>query len=180
MHCLVGVIERAVTTTDELLSLLAAQQQASQASLISSDPNDAATDSRSGSTLDNAAAERAAAVAAVQSQFKGVFSTTIAFAPGAIMFSPDESAVLGELHSVVEGVINVAQQAPRLLFMRAFAQYFEGKPSGLNPVSIIRGTPRFVELRSYINDAVLADFGQAREYVKVIGRDSYRSLSRTA
>lgn len=48
-----------------------------------------------------------------------------------------------------------------------FLQYFEGKPSGLNPVSIVRATPRFVDLRESITDAVLADFHAATEYVKV-------------
>ena len=35
------------------------------------------------------------------------------------------------------------QQAPRLVFMRAFAQYFDGKPSGLNPPAIIRNNLYF-------------------------------------
>ena len=43
----------------------------------------------------------------------------------------------------LEGIISVAQQAPRIVFMRAFAPYFEGKPSGLNPPSIIRATKMF-------------------------------------
>lgn len=34
-------------------------------------------------------------------------------------------------------------QAPRIIFMRPFAPYFEGKPSGLNPPSIIRATDKF-------------------------------------
>lgn len=34
-------------------------------------------------------------------------------------------------------------------------------------MSIVRATPRFMELRGAINDAVLADFGAAGEYVKV-------------
>lgn len=61
-------------------------------------------------------------------------------------------------------------QAPRLVFMRAFAQYFDGKPSGLNPPSIIRATPYFSQLRDAINDTILEDYGAARDYVKVGGR----------
>ena len=58
-------------------------------------------------------------------------------------------------------------QAPRILFMRAFAQYFEGKPSGLNPVNIIRTTPNFVNLCEKINETVKKDFLASGEYVKV-------------
>jgi hypothetical protein len=35
--------------------------------------------------------------------------------------------------------------------MRVFSQYFEGKPAGLNPPSIIRATPLFQQLRTQIN-----------------------------
>lgn len=51
--------------------------------------------------------------------------------------------MLDELNGAVEGVVSVVQQAPRLVFMRGFAPYFEGKPSGLNPPAIIRATPLF-------------------------------------
>lgn len=46
-------------------------------------------------------------------------------------------------------------------------QYFEGKPSGLNPPNIIRTTPHFIQLRAGINAAVLEDYAAARESVKV-------------
>jgi len=51
--------------------------------------------------------------------------------------------VLEELNVALEGIISIAQQAPRIVFMRVFAPYFEGKPSGLNPPSIIRSTEMF-------------------------------------
>jgi hypothetical protein len=96
-----------------------------------------------------------------------VFLTTISLQPGIIKFTPDAPVVLNEIGVVLDGVVNIAQQAPRLLFMRAFAQYFEGKPSGLNPLSIIRSTPDFVQLRSSILDTISADFTDSRDYVKV-------------
>lgn len=51
--------------------------------------------------------------------------------------------------------------------MRAFAQYFDGKPSGLNPPAIIRNNPYFQELRLSISESVSKDFVAARDYVKV-------------
>eukprot|EP00201_Polytomella_parva_P020499 CAMPEP_0175042260 /NCGR_PEP_ID=MMETSP0052_2-20121109/2450_1 /TAXON_ID=51329 ORGANISM="Polytomella parva, Strain SAG 63-3" /NCGR_SAMPLE_ID=MMETSP0052_2 /ASSEMBLY_ACC=CAM_ASM_000194 /LENGTH=3805 /DNA_ID=CAMNT_0016305023 /DNA_START=33 /DNA_END=11446 /DNA_ORIENTATION=+ len=105
-------------------------------------------------------------------QSKGVFMTTISFVPDAIAFTPDSAAILDELNTVVEGIINMAQQAPRLIFMRAFASYFDGKPSGLNPTTIIRSTPYFVQLRTSINDTIVDDFASARDYVKLF--EGYR------
>ncbi len=53
---------------------------------------------------------------------KGVFTTIIGFVPESITFTPDDSAVLDELNNMMEGIIGLAQQAPRLIFMRAFTQ----------------------------------------------------------
>lgn len=58
-------------------------------------------------------------------------------------------------------------QAPRLVFMRVFAQYFDGKPSGLNPPAIIRNNHYFQDLRLKINESISEDYTAAREYVKV-------------
>ena len=51
--------------------------------------------------------------------------------------------------------------------MRVFAQYFDGKPSGLNPPAIIRNNLYFQDLRIKISDSITEDYGNAREYVKV-------------
>jgi hypothetical protein len=59
------------------------------------------------------------------------------------------------------------QAAPRLLFMRAFAYHFNGKPSGLNTVNIIRSMPAYVALRARINEVVLADYAAVREASRV-------------
>eukprot|EP00798_Chlamydomonas_sp_ICE-L_P012760 gene12760-16011_t len=102
---------------------------------------------------------------AADKQSKGTFITTIAFVPDSITFSPDNVAVLEEMTSVVEGIINIAQQAPRLLFMRAFAGYFQGKPSGINPPAVIRSNEYFQDLR---------DYTEAREYVQLF--EEYRKI----
>ena len=70
---------------------------------------------------------------------QGVFLTTVSFAEEGMAFTPDRNAVLDVLNSnSIEGSITLTQAAPRLLFMRGFSHFFEGKPSGLNPVSIVK------------------------------------------
>jgi dynein heavy chain, axonemal len=100
-------------------------------------------------------------------QSKGVFTTILAFHPEGMSFSPDEGAVLEDLTSLVDGLVSVAHQAPRLLFMRAFSHYFDGKPVGINPLNIIRSTPLFQELRQKVTDTIVDDYAAAREYIKV-------------
>jgi len=73
---------------------------------------------------------------------KATFPHDLPYLSG-ICFTPDSDAILDELNAALEGIISAAQQAPRIVFMRAFAPYFEGKPSGLNPPSIIRATAKF-------------------------------------
>jgi hypothetical protein len=51
--------------------------------------------------------------------------------------------------------------------MRAFAYHFNGKPSGLNTVNIIRSMPAYVALRARINEVVLADYAAVREASRV-------------
>ena len=70
---------------------------------------------------------------------QGVFLTTVSFADEGMAFTPDRNAVLDVLNNnSIEGSITLTQAAPRLLFMRGFSHFFEGKPSGLNPVSIVK------------------------------------------
>jgi len=38
--------------------------------------------------------------------------------------------------------------------MRAFAYLFEARPSGLNPLSVLRSSPEFVSARQRINQAI--------------------------
>lgn len=59
------------------------------------------------------------------------------------------------------------QAAPRVMFMRSFAHLFEGKPSGLNTLNILRGNSHMVALQHSINSAVIDDFAAAREAVRV-------------
>jgi hypothetical protein len=51
--------------------------------------------------------------------------------------------------------------------MRAFAHLFEGKPSGLNTVNILRSMPHLTQLRAAINQTIIDDFTAAREAVRV-------------
>ena len=70
---------------------------------------------------------------------KGVFLTTITFGDEKILFSPNQSEVLSVLNSnVVEGMLWCVTQTPRLLHIRNLAHYFDGKLTGLHPVSIIK------------------------------------------
>jgi hypothetical protein len=60
---------------------------------------------------------------------KGVFCTIINFCPDAYLFQPSEAAVLEELNNgTMDGVIAAAQQTPRVLHMRMFAQHFDVSP----------------------------------------------------
>jgi hypothetical protein len=51
--------------------------------------------------------------------------------------------------------------------MRAFAHLFDGKPSGLNTLNILRAMPHLSALHQAINQAVVGDFAAAREAVRV-------------
>lgn len=137
----IGVIIRAVTSTEDLLGLLTSAKQSG---------------------------------AEQQKQSKGTFLTTISFLPDGISFTPNSLSVLEELNGTVESIISIAQQAPRLLFMRSFAQYFDGKPSGLNPPAIIRNQAYFQGLRMKVIDTINEDFKAAQEYVQVF--EDYRKV----
>jgi dynein heavy chain len=65
------------------------------------------------------------------------------------------------------GMLTASQAAPRILYMRAFAQYFTGKPSGLNIRNIICSSPRFLKLLTDIDETVTEDYAAAGEYVNV-------------
>jgi hypothetical protein len=57
---------------------------------------------------------------------KGVFCTIINFCPDGYLFQPSETAVLEELNNgTMDGVIAAAQQSPRVLHMRMFAQHYD-------------------------------------------------------
>lgn len=90
------------------------------------------------------------------SKSKGVFLATISFSDTSIVFSPTESEVLHVLNSnVIEGMIQLVQAMPRLLYIRTLSNYFEGKMTGLNPVQIVRATPLFIDLRAKIDAVVV-------------------------
>lgn len=51
--------------------------------------------------------------------------------------------------------------------MRAFAHLFEGKPSGLNTLNILRSMGYLTSLRGSINQTIIDDFSAAKEAVRV-------------
>jgi dynein heavy chain, axonemal len=67
---------------------------------------------------------------------------------------------------VVEGMLWCVTQTPRLLHIRNLVHYFDGKLTGLHPTSIIKATPRFVELRGAIDGCVMEDFDNAAVYTQ--------------
>lgn len=70
---------------------------------------------------------------------QGVLQSSVQFAEQGTVFLPDQYAVLDVLNSnTIEGTVGMMQAAPRLLFMRCFSHYLEGKPAGLSPAVIIR------------------------------------------
>lgn len=106
---------------------------------------------------------------------KGVFLSTISWSPETILFSPNESQIMEEIiNNTVEGVIGLANVAPRLLFMRLFSQYFDGRPTGLNVNNIVRTAPQMVDLRQTISECIKQDFVTAQDYVKVF--EEYREI----
>lgn len=65
------------------------------------------------------------------------------------------------------GVLNTVHAAPRIMYMRAFASLFAGRPSGLHVRNIILAAPRFNALLEELNATIAEDFSAAREYVRV-------------
>jgi dynein heavy chain, axonemal len=65
-------------------------------------------------------------------------------------------------------VLSTVQAAPRILYMRAFAQLFQGRPSGLHIRNVINTTPRFVRLLADISSTLSEDYATGRECAKLL------------
>jgi dynein heavy chain, axonemal len=103
-----------------------------------------------------------------EKQAKALFQVFVNFEQRSMSFSPSEMSILEELNSnTLEGITSLIQAAPRVLFMRAFAHLFDGKPNGLNLLAILKSMPRFSTLRTAINQAIIDDFSSARDAIKV-------------
>jgi hypothetical protein len=61
-----------------------------------------------------------------------------------------------------------------VLFMRAFAPLFDARPSGLNPLAILRASPDFAAARQGVNEAVAGDFAAARDAARAL--EEYRKV----
>lgn len=70
--------------------------------------------------------------------------------------------------NIIDGFIQTLQAAPRILFMRVFTPHFEEKCIGLNPVSILKATPQYIQLRGGIESLIQKDFAEARKYAQVL------------
>lgn len=119
-------------------------------------------------TLQLLEAPRAAAETTSAAAAKGAFATALMFGDGGTTeFAPTEEDFQALLSQVVlEGALTCIQGVPRLLLMRAFSQFFDGKVTGLNPSTIIRSEPHYAELRSSIESLVRSDFSEARLYAQ--------------
>eukprot|EP00899_Mesostigma_viride_P020786 jgi/Mesvir1/28709/Mv19680-RA.1 len=99
---------------------------------------------------------------------KGLLLTTVMLDDEGLVFTPTETDILQVFNNnLIEGMIGVVQAVPRLLYMRSFGHYFEGRVSGLNPVNIIRSTEYFTKLRENIDRVIMQDFAESRAYAKI-------------
>jgi hypothetical protein len=71
------------------------------------------------------------------------------------------------LHNAIEGLLQIIQSAPRILYMRVFLPYFEIKFTGMPPINIIKGTPYFWIVRDRIYEVIKLDFAASRAYAQV-------------
>ena len=72
-----------------------------------------------------------------------MFITTVSFAPSeageGMRFDPDAFGIVDVLHNnAVAGAASLAGACPRLLAMRRFAPFYEGRPSTLSAAVLIR------------------------------------------
>ncbi len=76
---------------------------------------------------------------------QGIFVTSVSFAqPGEagaprMRFSPDAFGIVDVLHNnALAGAASLIGSCPRLLAMRRFAPFYDGRPSTLSPGAVIR------------------------------------------
>lgn len=117
-----------------------------------------------GAAAPAAATTTAAATAAKPLSLKGTFQVFLGFNQAGLICTPEQDAVLSEVNAMAEGVVSTVAAAPRLLLSRAFAYLFPSRPTGLNPVHILRTMPRLAQLRQDLNAVVSSDFAAARDY----------------
>lgn len=67
----------------------------------------------------------------------------------------------------IDNILTVLQSAPRISHMRVFLPFLDTKFVGTNPISIIKMTPYFSQLREAIDHILVSDFVEARKYAQV-------------
>ncbi|MCO5581018.1 hypothetical protein L7F22_034894 [Adiantum nelumboides] len=110
----------------------------------------------------------------IEKGFKGIFITAVSFADAQIEFTPDEDGISAALGTALEGITQILQTAPRLLYMRVYSSFFENKSFGLNPVNILKESKQFLKSRNNIDNIIRAGFVEARKYSQVF--QEYRPL----
>lgn len=66
------------------------------------------------------------------------------------------------------GVLNAVQASPRILYMRAFAQLFQGRPSGLHIRNTICTSPRYERILEDITTTLSEDYSTGRDCAKLL------------
>ncbi|KAI5062354.1 hypothetical protein GOP47_0022893 [Adiantum capillus-veneris] len=94
---------------------------------------------------------------------------------GVNLHQPRGSKVQGmALGTALEGISQILQTAPRLLYMRVYSSFFETKSFGLNPVNILKESKLFLNSRNNIENIIRAGFVEARKYSQMF--QEYRPL----
>ena len=76
-------------------------------------------------------------------------------------------SVTQALGTAVEGIVQILQTAPRLLYMRVYSSFFDHKSFGLNPVNLFRESRYFLQCRNNIERIIRACFVEVRKYSQV-------------
>ena len=166
-----ALVERATTTTEEVLSLLAAGRP-----VAGGGRGGAAVSASSASASASASASSSSSSSSsFQAASKGVFTTTIKFTPTSIAFHPPREDVARVIRDdIVAGVVRTVNAAPRILRARAFVGLFPSlfPPGvdprdvsvGLEPAAIVRDSARFRGAVRAIDATIGDDFDAAEAY----------------
>lgn len=112
---------------------------------------------------------------------KGIFQLSVNFTNDKITLNPDLDTILATICDITDNLINLiqevydinycylnnARQAPRILYMNVFSEYFKGRPIGINLIEIINTDSYFIRLKEKIKQIIVNDYHQALNYLKV-------------
>jgi len=97
---------------------------------------------------------------------KKVFLSHISFSQEkeVMDFSPDEHEFETTLLSITEGVSSMLSNAPTLLKIRVFGQFFDSRLEGIRVAGVIQQSPRYQRARDNLAQIVADDFEAARKF----------------